>query len=271
MTDIIRIVCWNIARSREAIDRLPDFNADVALLQEVSPQDWDYLRSYSYWDRYLPTFPAQPYRAEEEHLDHWPAVVQLTGRNYIRSLTHVGPEAIPRVDDLPSWAPGITAGARIIPGQGRPHFTVISAYARYNPDPDVPDERSPRNANRQIQLDVTTYAYFEPDQRPVILAGDFNCNILPTNPKPWEIPNVFTTYPQSDFHYVGPDDLPHPTSPVVQRTGATRTPVCQPIDAHHQHGHVFVTPHFDGVIAVTLIPNDDLPGNHLPILIEVGI
>ena len=273
MTDTFRIICWNIARSREAIDRLPDFNADIALLQEVYAHDWEHLRSYSHWDQYLPTLPSRPWLRwpDDYGWPAWPAVVQLTGRNYIRSLTHVGPETIPRADDLPSRTAGLTAGARIIPGQGRQHFTLISAYARYLADPEAADGLSPRNANREIQLDVTEYAHFECAQRPVIVAGDFNCEILPANPKPWEIPNLFTTYPQGGFHYFGPDHLAESPNANVDQVGANQTESIQPIDANRQHGHVFATPHFDGLLSAVVIPDDDLPGNHHPILIEVQV
>ena len=270
MTDVIRIVCWNIARSREAIDRLPDFNADVALLQEVSPHDWEHLRSYSHWDQYFPTLPSRPWLLWTGDCDRWPAVVQLTGRNYIRTLTHVGPEAIPCANDLPSGTAGLTAGAQIIPGQGRQHFTVISIYARYLADPDQPMP-TPRFANREIQLDVTTYAHFESDQRPVIVAGDFNCEILPANPKPWEIPNLFTTYPQGGFGYFGPADLTAASNASLDQVDTDQTGGIQPVDARRQHGHVFATHHFDGILSAIVIPDDDLPGNHYPILIEVEV
>lgn len=271
MTDAIRIICWNIARSREAIDRLPDFNANIALLQEVSPHDWEHLRSYSHWDQYFPTLPSQPWLPwDSDDCDRWPAVVQLTGRNYIRSLTRVGPEAIPRADDLPSGTAGLTAGARIIPGQGRRHFTVISVHARFLADPDQPIP-TPRFANREIQLNVTEYAHFESDQRPAIVAGDFNYEILPVNPKPWEIPNLFTTYPQGGFHYFGPDHLTESSNTNVDQVGNDRPGVIQPVDARRQHGHVFATPHFDGLLSAVVIPDDDLPGNHYPILIEVEV
>ena len=271
MTDVIRIICWNIARSREAIDRLPDFNADVALLQEVSPHDWEHLRSYSHWDQYVPTLPSRPWLRWTDDYDRWPAVVQLTGRNYIRSLIHVGPEAIPRADELPSGTAGLTAGARIIPSQGRQHFTVISVHARYLGDADAPDERSPRNANREIQLDVTEYAHFGSEQRPVIVAGDFNCEILPANPKPWEIPNLFTTYPQGGFHYFGPDDLTAASKANLERVDTDQAEVIQPVGAHRQHGHVFATSHFDGILSAVVITNGDLPGNYHPVLIEVEV
>ena len=66
---MVKIVCWNINRSDAAYPALQEMDADVALLQEVSPNyvpDGVDIGPYKPWDKH-------PY-------DRWPAVAKLSDR-----------------------------------------------------------------------------------------------------------------------------------------------------------------------------------------------
>ena len=268
MPDTTRIVCWNIERNRTAIDRLPDFGADIALLQGVRSQDWEHLRKYSYWDQFFPSLPALQFF--DPDFD-WPAVVHLTKRYYAKPLIPVYPESLSKPDEFTHGSPGITAGARLLPGRGKPHISLISAHAKQMADASQPEGcLSPRNANREIQIYLSEYAFFHREQRPVIIAGDFNCEVLPANPKPWEIPNLYTMLRQADFHYCGPQVLAIPPDPAYQPNTAESAARVQPASPKRRHGQVFATPHFRGIISTSIVEIDDPAVAHHPVLIELN-
>ncbi len=213
---MVRIVCWNINRSRDAFLELTEMDdVDVALLQEVgkgaaacmaSTVDeqvaWDWNRSRM-----------------------WPAVVRLSDRVRVDLFTPVAPESdVLPPDTIAVSDPRTLAAARVTPlHDGKPAaepFFVFSMYARWlYPHPQA--ERSPSrqgghnlyaytdgSAHRVIS-DISAFiSHTAPSSHRLLAAGDLNTIYRAADDSRWENPararTVFDRMQVLGLEFLGP-------------------------------------------------------------------
>ena len=213
---MIRMVCWNINRSRDAFLELAEMNdVDVALLQEVGKGAagcmadtlgervaWDWSRSRM-----------------------WPAVVRLSDRVRVDRFTPVAPERdVLPLDTIAVSDSRTLAAARVTPlHDGKPAaepFFVFSMYARWlYPHPQA--ERSPSrlgghnlyaytdgSAHRVISDLSAFIAHTAPSSHRLLAAGDLNTIYRAADDSRWENPvrarTVFDRMQVLGLEFLGP-------------------------------------------------------------------
>ena len=213
---MVRIVCWNINRSRDAfleLSEMPD--VDVALLQEVGKGAaacmgstlgeqvaWNWNRSRM-----------------------WPAIVQLSDRVRVDLFTPVAPERDVLPPDTIAVSDSRTlAAARVTPlGGGKQAiepFFVFSMYARWlYPHPQA--ERSPTRPGghnlyaytdgsaHRIISDISAFiSHTAPSSHRLLAAGDLNTIYRAADDSRWENPvrarTVFDRMQVLGLEFLGP-------------------------------------------------------------------
>ena len=126
---MVKIVSWNINKSRVAVRELLEMDADVALLQEAGVGALDDLRSSGPAVAVSPQEPWEPW--PRDAFDRWPVVVELSDRVEVEWFEEVLPST-PWLGQrrMAAGNVGTIAVAKIIPtGDGAP-FIAVSMYAR---------------------------------------------------------------------------------------------------------------------------------------------
>ena len=143
---MVKIVSWNINKSRVAVRELLEMDADVALLQEAGVGALDDLRSSGPAVAVSPQEPWEPW--PRDAFDRWPVVVELSDRVEVEWFEQVLPST-PWLGQrrMAAGNVGTIAVAKIIPtggGRTRPHrvcpkkpptFPLITPIANPRPPP----------------------------------------------------------------------------------------------------------------------------------------
>ena len=143
---MIKVIDWNIAKSREPLRQLGEMEADVALLQEVGPgmavnlPDGIETGSQAHWDSRV--WKSQ-WREDEPrwYCDRWPMVVKLSDRVEVEWFEQVGPNSEPAENEIAVSGIGLIAAAKVTPkdpNDGEP-FIAVSMYAHWNPETGASD------------------------------------------------------------------------------------------------------------------------------------
>ena len=136
---MIGVVSWNVATRRGPLEELREMDADVALLQEVSPGAAVRLPAgletggRGHWDSHMWTsdYPEDRFRT---WCDRWPMVVKLSDRVEVEWFNQIGPDDRPSADEITVSDVGLMTAARVTtrdPEDGEP-FIAVSMYAHWN-------------------------------------------------------------------------------------------------------------------------------------------
>ena len=283
-----KIVCWNINRSDAAYPALQEMAADIALLQEVSPN-------------YVPDgIDVGPYKPWDKHsYGRWPAVVKLSDRVEVKwfepvPLNEEEAEDKVAVSDLPTLA-----AAQVTPLPDGEPFIVVSMYARgYWPHP-LAREKTPirkpgtgvirefadASAHRIISDLSGFIAHTNPANHRIVAAGDLNTIYGATEESTLETPirakTIFDRMSAIGMEFVGPrageggrkadppsDDVPSDTRNVPTYHSNRASPET----ARNQLDYVFASNGFHESISVRAMNGVDEwgPSDHCRIVIDVG-
>lgn len=195
MTQVLRVVSWNIALRKAALKALEGTDYDVALLQEapLSKDSW-----------------------ERKHYSRCAKVAALSDRAAIVELRSVPLGSIPGSNEFVVSAPGTIAAAQVVPSEGTP-FIVVSLYARWEkPHPCTPTNwgvgYSDSMAHRAISDLSAFIGHVDPSRHRILLAGDFNLIHGATDSNTLALPardrSVFSRLEALGFEFLGPQ-YPH--------------------------------------------------------------
>ena len=279
---MVKIVCWNIDRSDAAYPALQEMDADIALLQEVSPN-------------YVPGgVDIGPYKPWDGHpYGRWPAVVKLSDRVEVKWFEPVPldvDEAEDKiaVSDLPTLA-----AAQVTPLPDGEPFIVVSMYARwYSPHPRADNETIYSDASvHRIISDVTAFIGGWPKAPRIIAAGDLNTIYGATEESMLETPvraqTIFDRMSAIGMEFVGPRagdgsrKADHPTCDVRPSTCNVPTRLSRERKSAYEEGvlsgnqldYVFASRGLDESVrvwAMNRTPVEWGPSDHCRIVIEVG-
>lgn len=271
-----KIVCWNINRSDAAYPALQEMAADIALLQEVSPN-------------YVPDgIDVGPYKPWDKHsYGRWPAVVKLSDRVEVKWFEPVPldvdeAEDKVAVSDLPTLA-----AAQVTPLPDGEPFIVVSMYARwYRPHPLADNHYEFADASvHRIISDLTGFIGGWPKAPRIIAAGDLNTIYGATEESALETPiraqTVFDRMNAVGMEFVGPrageggrkanppsGDVP----PDTRNVPTYHSNSASPETARNQLDYVFASNGFHESISVRAMNGVDEwgPSDHCRIVIDVG-
>ena len=283
-----KIVCWNINRSDAAYPALQEMAADIALLQEVSPN-------------YVPDgIDVGPYKPWDKHsYGRWPAVVKLSDRVEVKwfepvPLNEEEAEDKVAVSDLPTLA-----AAQVTPLPDGEPFIVVSMYARcYRLHPLARDgsEPIPEFADASAHRIISDLSGFIADANPpnhrIIAAGDLNAIYGAREESIWETPiraqTIFDRMNAIGMEFVGPragdgsrkadpptDDVRPSTCNVPTRLSPQWKSEFKKWDilSGNQLDYVFASRGLDEVARVYALnktADEWGPSDHCRIVIEVG-
>jgi len=170
---MIRLVSWNIAKRRKAVDCLLEMNIDVALLQECDPG----LLSAASKKGALEFNPHPPLGAE--HYDRWPMIVRLSDRVRVEWFRQTVPQFCVAQDEVSVSGIGVIEVARLLPAGGTPPFVAASIYARWmKPHPTTASRWGVGYQDGSAHAAITDLSAFIGDKNPathrILAAGDFN-------------------------------------------------------------------------------------------------
>ena len=280
---MIKIVCWNIRRSKAPWDELLAMDADVGLIQEAGKIPPD-LRaridtgSHATCDQwfYLDDF------------DRWPLVVKLSDRVRVEWFKRVVPRyksAAP--DEMVVSDAGTIAAARVIPLDQEP-FIVVSLYSRWlKPHKSTPTKWSVGYSDASTHRIISDLSAFigssDPATHRIIAAGDLNtiyeCTdtalVIPTRDK-----SVFERMDGLGLRFLGPrypDGLCKTPTPKGLPSDTMNVPTYYtvrartPENARHQLDYVFASRGFHKGIRTRAL-NDPVEwgsSDHCRIMIEI--
>ena len=189
---VLRIVSWNIGRSKATRDSLRESNFDIALLQEAPLPEES-------WERI--------------NYDRGADIVKLSDRADVQKFTTI-PQGSrqPKRDEISVSAPGTIAAARVNTKNYVP-FIVVSIYARWErPHPATSTKWfvgfADAMAHRAISDLSTFIGDIDPTSHRILVAGDFNLihGALDSNrlALPARDRSVFERFEALGFEYVGP-------------------------------------------------------------------
>ena len=164
---MVKIVSWNINTQAAPWQMLQQMHADVALLQEASPNNMPASVDIGPYDPWI-----------RDSYDRWPMVVKLSDRiriDWFKPVTiPIGKAAVTEiaVSDIRTLA-----AARITPSDGEEPFVVVSMYARWI-TPSVKTSwkvgYADASAHRVISDLSTFIGYTNPSTHRILAAGDLN-------------------------------------------------------------------------------------------------
>lgn len=279
---MIKVVSWNIGWTYQPLQELLEMDADVALLQEVHPGGYEWLKEAKDGVAVTPQDPWEPWRYED--YNRWPLVVKLSDRVKVEWFKQVRP-SIPQEgdDEIAVSNDGILAAARIIPTDGAEAFIAVSMYARWF-------GHHPATGSNWIYSDAAAHhiisdltAFIGPTHR-VLAAGDLN-NIYGAtedNRLVWyeRDRTVFDRMAALGLEFVGPQSpegrqaQPTPQG-LPESTGNVATFYTSgnsPAKAENQLDYVFASRGFHESVRTRAMNSVEEWGSsdHCRILIEVG-
>lgn len=268
-------------------------DADVALLQEVHPGGYEWLKEAKDGVAVTPQDPWEPWPYKD--YDRWPLAVKLSDRVQVEWFKQVRP-SIPQEgdDEIAVSNDGILAAARIIPTDGTEAFIVVSMYARwFGPHPTVSGGTGgwiyPDASAHHIVSDLTTFinspvfgGHADRSDHRILAAGDLNMDfdfgqgIHPAAPRS---NTIFDRMNALGLEYMGPQ---HPNGRRADPTPehlskdtlnvVTYYPGNSPETARLQLDHVFASRGFHESVRTLAMNSVEEWGSsdHCRILIEVG-
>ena len=279
---MIKVICWNIGKAQKPLEELLLMDADLALLQEVHPGGYEWLKTAKEGVAVSPQAPWEPW--PYEHYDRWPLVVKLSNRVSVEWFKQVLPSVPWEGDDeIAVSNDGILAAAKVIPiGDDEEPFIAVSMYARwFRPHPAV--------GSRFIYSDAAAHhiisgltTFIGPTHR-VLAAGDLN-NIYGAtedNRLVWyeRDRTVFDRMAALGLEFVGPQApdgrqaLPTPQGlPASTRNVATfHTSGNSPATAENQLDYVFASRGFHESVRTQALNGVDEWGSsdHCRVLIRI--
>ena len=265
--DKVRLVSWNIAKRKQPLQALEEFDYDVALLQE---------------------FPFSKESWELEYYDRGAKVLQLSDRVEFCELQNVPSGRKHERGELTVSAPGIIAAACITP-KSIESFIAVSLYARWEyPHPRTKTSWSvgypDAMAHRAISDLSTFVGSTNPATHRIVVAGDFNLihGAMENNrlALPARDRSVFSRLEALGLKFVGPQ---HPNGrqaepqpgglPADTKNVPTyHTSKQKPGTAANQLDYVFVSRGFHERVSVKARnePKDWGPSDHCRIEIEIA-
>lgn len=286
---MIKLVCWNIGKTQKPLEELIEMDADVAMLQEVHPGGYEWLKTakegvavstYKPWDPW-----GYPW------YDRWPLVVKLSNRVEVEWLKPVFPTRWVDDDEIAVSGIGTVAAAKVVPVDDGEPFIAVSMYARwYEPKPtDGTGWFYPDASTHRIISDLTVFINspvfggFEDNPNHRILAGgDLNMDFdfgLGTHPAAARTNTILDRMKALGLEYGGPQ---HPNGrradptpehlPEDTRNVVTYRPGNSPETARLQLDHVFASRGFHHDVRAQALNGVDEwgPSDHCRILIEIG-
>lgn len=278
---MIKVICWNIGRTHKPLEDLLEMDADVALLQEVHPGGYEWLKKAK---EGVAVSPQDPW-ALWDCYDRWPLVVKLSDRVRVEWFRQTIPTRWVADDEIAASSIGTIAAAKVIPADGGEPFIAVSMYARwYEPHPTVGGWIYPDASAHRIVSDLTAfipdYDAATPRHR-VLAAGDLNMDFDFGQGTDGFAPRANTVFDRMNalgLEYMGPQ---HPNGrradptpehlPADTRNVVTYYPGNSPETARLQLDHVFASRGFHESISTSAMNgvNEWGSSDHCRILIEI--
>ena len=281
---MIKVVNWNIGRTHKPLEELLLMNADVALLQEVHPGGYEWLKTAKDGVRVSPQDPWEPW--QYEHYDRWPLVVKLSDRVQVKWFKQTVPTPWVKDDEIAVSGIGTIAAAKIIPVDGAEPFIAVSVYARwFKPHPLVGGPIYSDASAHRIISDLTAFIGSEdPSTHRILTAGDLNNFYGSTreNPLIWfeRDRGVFTRMDALGLEFMGPqypDGRPADPAPQGLAADTKNVPTYyhaggSPVTAQNQLDYVFASRGFHSSVRTRAMNEVDEWGSsdHCRILIDIG-
>ena len=282
-----KVVCWNIGKTQKPLEELPEMDADVALLQEVHPGGYEWLRTAKDG---VAVSPQEPW-ALWDCYDRWPLVVKLSDRVRVEWFRQTIPTRWVEADEIAVSGVGTVAAAKVIPMDDGEPFIAVSIYARwYEPKPtDGTGWFYPDASAHRIISDLTVFinspvfsGYEDNPNHRILAAGDLNMDFdfgRGTSEAALRANTVFDRMNALGLEYIGPQ---HPNGwradptpehlPEDTRNVVTYYPGNSPETARLQLDHVFASRGFHHGVRTRALNGVDEWGSsdHCRILIETG-
>ena len=281
---MIKVVNWNIGKTQKPLEQLLEMDADVALLQEVHPGGYEWLKTAKDGVRVSPQDPWEPW--QYEHYDRWPLVVKLSDRVQVKWFKQTVPTPWVKDDEIAVSGIGTIAAAKIIPVDCAEPFIAVSVYARwFKPHPLVGGPIYSDASAHRIISDLTAFIGSEdPSTHRILTAGDLNNFYGSTreNPLIWfeRDRGVFTRMDALGLEFMGPqypDGRPADPAPQGLAADTKNVPTYyhaggSPVTAQNQLDYVFASRGFHNSVRTRAMNGVDEWGSsdHCRILIEVG-
>ena len=171
---MIKVVNWNIGRTHKPLAELIKMDADVALLQEVHPGGYEWLKKAKDGVAVSPQAPWELW----DYYDRWPLVVKLSNRVEVEWFKPIVPTRWVSDDEIAVSGIGTIAAAKVIPMDDGEPFIVVSMYARWlQPHPTVgnPNWIYPDASAHRIISDLSVFiGSFDNSTHRILVAGDLN-------------------------------------------------------------------------------------------------
>ena len=280
---MIRLVSWNIAKRRKAVDCLLEMNIDVALLQECDP---DLLLAASEKGA-LEFNPHLPLNAE--HYDRWPMIVRLSDRIRVEWFRQTAPQFCVAQDAISVSSIGVIEVARLVPADGTRPFVAASIYARWmKPHPTTASKWRVGYQDGSAHAAITDLSAFighkDPASHRILAAGDFNTIRGATEDNGLALPardrTIFDRMDALGLQLLGPqhphgrraDAPPHGLPADSENVPTFRSTWQSPRTAANQLDYVFGSRGFHEQIRVRALNRVDEwgPSDHCRLLIELG-
>ena len=264
----LRLVSWNIALRKAALNALQGSDYDVALLQEAPvPEDsW-----------------------EGKHYSRCARVVALSDRAEVMEFRRIPQGAKPEPNEIVVSAAGTISAAQIVPSGGTP-FIAVSLYARWEkPHPRTPTNWSVGYADAMAHRAISDLSAFighvDPARHRILIAGDLNLIHGATDSNPLALPardrSVFLRLESLGFEFVGPQfprgrqaDPPRAGLPAdTDNVPTYHTTRQRPETAANQLDYVFASRGFHRRVQTRALnePEGWGPSDHCRIAIDVEV
>ncbi|MCY3692374.1 MAG: endonuclease/exonuclease/phosphatase family protein [Chloroflexota bacterium] len=266
---MVKVVSWNTNARRDAIQKLLEMDADVALLQEVTVNGWKRLAGVGNGVAVTPYEPWLPWT--QGAYTRWPLVVKLSDRVQVEWFKYRLPVYWPKVDEFPVSGIGTIAVARVTPLSGQEPFIAVSMYGRWRPPhPSVGDQQwihADASAHRIIS-DLSVFISHNPKNSThrILAAGDLNMAFFGNFRSDARMQTVMNRMNALGLEYLGPRDSSGENVPTYH------TPRQDPTTATTQFDHVFASQGFHDSIHVRAMNGADEwgPSDHCRIVAEVS-
>ena len=279
---MIEVVNWNIGRTHKPLEELLMMDADVALLQEVHPGGYEWLKTAKDG---VAVSPQEPWELWDCY-DRWPLVVKLSDRVEVEWFRQTIPTRWVEADEIAVSGVGTIAAARVSSKDGGEPFIAVSMYARwFEPHPLVGGPIYSDASAHRIISDLTAFIGSEdPSTHRILTAGDLNNFYGSTreNPLIWfeRDRGVFTRMDGLGLEFMGPqypdgrqaDPVPQGLAADTKNVPTYYHAGGSPVTAQNQLDYVFASRGFHESVRTRAMNEVDEWGSsdHCRILIEVG-